>query len=114
MPETAGVVAKFAGHPVLYAAIPSTSGGTSLTFTYLRPTPIAVATNAPSILVIGPPENYQLVFRDLSYSGFATAHAIPLQGGPYVDDYSAQDLAPCDELLISGGRARDSAHAYDL
>src|SRR5260370_2919031 len=114
MPETAGVVAKFAGHRELYPAIPSTSGCSSLTFTYLRPTPIAVATNAPSILVIGPPENYQLVFRDLSYSGFDTAHAIPVQGGPYVDDYSAQDLARFDEVLIYGGRAHQRAHASDL
>jgi hypothetical protein len=114
MPETAGVVSKLAGHPELYAALPSTGGGTRLTFSYLRPTPIAVATNAPSILVIGPPENYQLVFRDLSYSGFDTAHAIPVQGGPYVDDYSAQDLARFDEVLIYGGRAHNSAHAYDL
>jgi hypothetical protein len=114
MPETAGVVSKLAGHPELYAAIPSASGGTSLTFSYLRPTPIALATDAPSILVIGEPENYQVVFRDLSYSDFDTAHAIPVQGGPYVDDYSAQDLAQFDEVLIYGGRAHDSARAFDL
>jgi hypothetical protein len=114
MPETAGVVSKLAGHPELYAAVPSTGGGTSLTFSYLRPTPIAIATNAPSILVIGPPENYQLVFRDLSYSDFDTAHAIPVQGGVYVDDYSAQELAQFDEVLVYGGRAHDNARAFDL
>src|SRR5260370_5431257 len=114
MPETAGVVSKLAGHPELYAALPSTGGGTSLTFSSLRPTPIAVATNAPSILVIGPPENYRLVFRDLQYSASDPGHAIPVQGGPYVDDYSAQDLARFDEVLIYGGRAHQSAHAYDL
>jgi hypothetical protein len=114
MPSTAGVVSKLAGHPELYAAIPSTSGGTSLTFSYLQPTPIALAINAPSILVIGQPENYQVVFRDLSYSDFDTAHAIPVQGGPYLDDYSAQDLARFDEVLIYGGRAHDTAHAYGL
>jgi len=64
--------------------------------------------------VIGQPENYQVVFRDLSYSDFDTSHAIPVQGGPYVDDYSAQDLAQFDEVLIYGGRAHDSARAYDL
>jgi len=37
-----------------------------------------------------------------------------VQGGPYVDDYSAQDLAQFDEVLIYGGRAHDSARAYDL
>lgn len=114
MPSTAGVVSKLTGHPELYAAIPSSSGGTSLTFSYLRPTPIALATNAPAILVIGQPENYQIVFRDLSYSGFDSAHAIPVQGGPYVDDYTAQDLAQFDEVLIYGGRAHDSARAFGL
>jgi hypothetical protein len=114
MPSTAGVVSKLTGHPELYEAVPSTRGATSLTFSFLRPTPIAVATNAPAILVIGQPENYQVVFRDLSYSDFDTAHAIPVQGGPYVDDYSAQDLAKFDEVLIYGGRAHDSARALDL
>jgi hypothetical protein len=114
MPDTAGVVSKLTGHPELYAAVPSAGGGPSLTFSYLRPTPIALATNAPAILVIGRPENYQVVFRDLSYSDFDTAHAIPVQGGPYVDDYSAQDLAQFDEVLIYGAGARDTARASDL
>ena len=114
LPRTAGVVSMLTGHPDLYRAGPSTPSGPSLTFTYLRPTPIALATNAPAVLVIGQPENYQVVFRDLSYSDFDTSHAIPVQGGPYVDDYSAQDLAQFDEVLIYGGRAHDSARAYDL
>ncbi|HVS48449.1 MAG TPA: hypothetical protein VHJ99_06065 [Candidatus Dormibacteraeota bacterium] len=114
MPSTAGVVPKLTGHPDLYMAVPSTDGGPSLTFSYLRSTPIAVASNAPVILVIGAPDNYQLVFRDLSYSAFDTRHAIPVQGSPYVDDYSAQDLAKFDEVVIYGGRAHDSAHAFDL
>ena len=114
MSSTAGVVPKLTGHPELYAALPSTDGATSLTFSYLDPTPIAVATNAPTILVIGQPENYQVVVRDLSYSDFDTAHAIPVQGGPYVDDYTAQDLARFDEVLIYGGLAHDHARALDL
>ena len=114
MPSTAGVVSKLTGHPELYEAVPSTRGGASLTFSYLRPTPIALATNASTVLVIGQPENYQVVFRDLSYSDFDTSHAIPVQGGPYIDDYSAQDLAQFDEVLIYGGGAHDSARAYDL
>ena len=114
MPDTAGVVSNLSGHPELYAALPSTNGGMSLTFSYLRPTPIALATNTPTILVIGQPENYQVVFRDLSYSDFDTSHAIPVQGSAYVDDYNAQDLAQFDEVLIYGGLAHDSARAFDL
>jgi hypothetical protein len=114
LPSTAGVVPRLTSHPDLYQALPSAGGGPSLTFSYLRPTPIAVASNAPLILVIGEPDSYQRVFRDLSYSDFDTAHAIPVQGGLYVDDYSAQDLAKFDEVVIYGGRAHDSAHAFDL
>lgn len=114
MPSTAGVVSKLAADPTLYQAVHSTSGGPSLTFSYLRPTPIALATNAPAILVIGEPENYHVVVRDLSYNDFDTTHAIPVQGGPYVDDYTAQDLAQFDEVLIYGGRAHDNASALDL
>jgi hypothetical protein len=114
MSSTAGVVPKLTGHPELYAALPSIGGAPSLTFSYLHPTPIALATNAPTILVIGQPQNYQVVVRDLSYSDFDTAHAIPVQGGPYVDDYTAQDLAQFDEVLIYGGRTHDNARAFDL
>jgi hypothetical protein len=114
MPSTAGVVAKLTANPDLYAAGPSTPGGPSLTFSYLQPTPIAVASSAPVILVIGRPENYRLVFRDLSYSNFNTVRAIPVEGSAYVDDYSAQDLAQFDEVVIYGGLAHDSARASAL
>src|SRR5258708_16211882 len=114
MSSTAGVLPRLTAHTELYAAVPSSSGAPSLTFSYLRPTPIAVATNAPTVLVIGQAENYQVVVRDLSYSDFDSAHAVPVQGGLYVDDYTAQDLAQFDEVLIYGGRAHDSARAFDL
>ena len=114
MPSTAGVVSKLAANPDLYTAGPSTAGGPSLTFSYLHPTPIAVASNAPVILVIGGPENYRLVFRDLSYSDFDTARAIPVEGSAYVDDYSATDLAQFDEVVVYGGLAHDSARASAL
>ena len=114
MPSTAGVVSKLIANPDLYAAGPSGPGGPSLTFSYLQPTPIAVASSAPVILVIGRPENYRLVFRDLSYSDFNTARAIPVEGSAYVDDYSAQDLAQFDEVVIYGGLAHDAARASAL
>ncbi|MHB8687635.1 MAG: hypothetical protein ACYDB4_10625 [Candidatus Dormibacteraceae bacterium] len=114
MPSTAGVVSKLAANPELYAAGPSTPGGPSLTFSYLHAAPIAVASTAPVILVIGQRENYHLVFRDLSYSDFDTSRAIPVEGSAYVDDYSAQDLAQFDEIVIYGGLAHDSARASAL
>jgi hypothetical protein len=114
MPSTAGVLPTLGQHPHLYEAMPATGGGTSLTFSYLRPTPVALATSVPTVLVIGQPENYQLVFRDLSYSGFDTAHLIPVQGSPYVDDHSAEELSRFDEVLVYGGRAHDTGRALAL
>jgi len=114
LPSTAGVVSRLAGHPDIYAPLPSNSGAPNLTFSYLRPAPIAVASNAPVVLVIGRPENYQLVFRDLSLSDFDTSRAIPVEGGRYIDDYTAQDLAQFDEVVIYGGGAHDNARALDL
>jgi hypothetical protein len=114
MPSTAGVVSKLTAHPDLYAAGPATPASPSLTFSYLQPTPIAVASSAPVILVIGQPANYRLVFRDLSYSDFNTARAIPVEGSAYVDDYSAEDLAQFDEVVIYGGLAHDNARASAL
>src|SRR5260370_8016999 len=109
MSSTAGVLPRLTAHTELYAAVPSSSGAPSLTFSYLRPTPIAVASNAPTILVIGRPENYQVVVRDLSYSDFDSAHAVPVQGGLYVDDYTPQDLAQFDQVFIYDCRAHHTA-----
>ena len=114
MPSTTGVLPKLQQHPELYQRLASTNSGESLTFSYMRPTPVALATNAPNVLVVGAPENYEVVFRDLSYSGFDSAHVIPVQGGAYVDDYSVEDLNRFDEVLIYGGRAHDTARAFDL
>lgn len=114
MPSTAGVLQKLSQDPDLYKALPATGGAASLTYSYLRPTPVALATGAPTVLVVGQPENYRLVFRDLSYSGFDTSHVIPVQGSPYVDDYSDHALARFDEVLIYGGRAHDSVRAFQL
>src|SRR5258708_23888178 len=90
MSSTAGVLPRLTAHTELYAAVPSSSGAPSLTFSYLRPTPIAVATNAPTVLVIGQAANYQVVVRDLSYSDFDSAHAVPEQSVLYGDDYKSQ------------------------
>ena len=114
MPSTAGVLPKLEQHPELYQRLASTNSAESLTFSYLRPTPVALATDAHTVLVLGEPENYEVVFRDLSYSGFDSTHVIPVQGGAYVDDYSVEDLTRFDEVLIYGGRAHDTARAFDL
>lgn len=114
IPSTAGVVPALMSHPDLYRQLSSAQSGPSLTFEYLHPTPIAAATNAPVILVIGNSLEYRIVFRDLSYSGFDTAHVIPVEGGPYVDDFSAEELAQFDEVVLYGGRARDTTRAANL
>jgi hypothetical protein len=114
LPSTAGVVANLGRHPDLYQPLPPANGSSSLTFGYLQPTPVALATGAPTVLVVGKPENYQLVFRDLSYSGFDSTHVIPVQGSAYVDDYNIQDLSRFDEVLIYGGGAHDTDRAMRL
>src|SRR5258708_7924198 len=52
MSSTAGVLPRLTAHTELYAAVPSSSGAPSLTFSYLRPTRMTVATNAPTFLGI--------------------------------------------------------------
>ena len=114
MASTAGVLPRLHARPDLYAPVGPGNGGTTLTFEYLRPSPIAAATNAPIVLFIGDPSDYRLVFRDLSYSGFDSEHAVLVDGGPYVDDLTAQELSRFDEVVIYGGRAHDQARALDL
>ncbi len=114
MVSTGGVLPSLNARPDLYAPVGPGNGGMSLTFEYLRPTPIAAATNAPVVLFIGDPADYRLVFRDLSYSGFDSGHAVLAQGGPYVDDFTAQELSRFDEVVMYGGRAHDPSRALEL
>src|SRR5260370_2044813 len=68
MSSTAGVLPRLTAHTELYAAVPSSSGAPSLAFSYLRPTPISAATNAPTVLLIGQAETHHGVGPDLYYS----------------------------------------------
>ena len=114
MPSTAGVVPHLIQNSAAYEQSPPVDSVPSLTFSYLHPTPIALATNAPLILVIASADDYAIVFRDLSYSDFDSAHAVTVRGSSFVDDYSTQDLAKFDEVIVYGGGAHDNARALDL
>ena len=114
MRATAAVIPKLMARPDLYQALPTVNGQPSSTFSYLRRTPIATATNATTVLVIGAGSDYNLVFRDLSYSDLGSAAVIPVRGGPYVDDYSAADLVAFDEIALYGFRFHDQTRAFKL
>lgn len=114
MATTAGVVPRLLARPDLYATVNSGAGAASLTFEYLHAVPIATATSAPVVLVIADEQDYNILFRDLAYGGFGSEQLIPIKGGPYVDDYSAQDLARFDAVVMYGGRLHDAAKARRL
>lgn len=114
MASTAGVVPKLDARPDLYARVGSADGGSTLTFEYLEAAPIAAAVSAPVVLVIADAPDYDLLFRDLAYGGYASGRVITVEGGPYIDDYSVQDLARFDDVVVYGGRAHDAAHAESL
>ena len=114
MPSTAGALPQLTSRPEVYSPIAPGNGGADLTFEYLHPTPIAVATDAPTFLYIGDPANYELFFRDLSYSGFDSRSAVTIDGGGYIDDFSAGDLARFDAVVLYGARAHTASRAADL
>ena len=112
--STAAVVPNLLARPDLYQSLVTPAGKPSTTFSYLQRTPIASTTNATTALVVGGPDNYNLVFRDLSYGDFGSNYVVPLKGSEYLDDYSAADLAGFDEIVLYGFRFHDQARALKL
>ena len=88
-------------------------------FIYKNPTPIASATNAPSLLVISedaPPGGglYRCILNDLAYSDYNSRYVIPVHGGEYIDDYFLEELKRFDAVIMYGYKYHDLTTAWEL
>jgi hypothetical protein len=86
----------------------SPEGVTAALFQYRRATPIASATVAPTVLVIGGDAEYTQFFLALQPADVGSELLIPVHGKPYVDDYRVADLRHFDAVVLYGA----SAHSW--
>ena len=104
----------FGSQPGKYRLIETIPGTPERTYRVVHPTPILSATDAPTVLVIGVPEDYSLVLQDLARAGTPTAILIPVQGTQYIDDYSLADLEQFQSVVLYGFSAHSDAAAAKL
>jgi len=83
-------------------------------FIYKNASPIASATNAPSLAVIGTKFLYQIIFDDLSFSNYNSHYVVPIQGHEYLDDYTVEELKEFDSIILYNYKFHDYAAAYKL
>ncbi|MFZ5366476.1 MAG: hypothetical protein ACOZBZ_04295 [Patescibacteria group bacterium] len=65
-----------------------------------NPSPILSASNVPTVLFIGDPKNYNLLFSNLTFGNYSSQKIIPLRGKKYLDDYELSELRQYNTLLL--------------
>jgi hypothetical protein len=109
-----GIEKAYASDPSDYQLVRTPSTADIPVYQNAHARPIGVATNATTALVIGDPEEYGLVFRALSFSDADSSRIVPIQGGPWVDTLSAQQLDRYDAVVLYGARAHSWSRAGRL
>ncbi len=79
-------------------------------FEYTAASQIITAQNAPTILVIG---EYDNVLRSIAHSGLDSRRIIPIRGGEYIDDYTAEELSAYDAVFLYNYRYRNHDKAWN-
>ncbi|MCL4382169.1 MAG: hypothetical protein M1575_03090 [Patescibacteria group bacterium] len=79
-----------------------------------NPGPILSATSAPTVLYIGDPKSYNLLFTNLTFTNYNSSKLIPVRGKLYLDDYTAKDFKAYTSLVLFGYRYRDQKRAYKI
>jgi hypothetical protein len=76
--------------------------------------PIASATTAPAALVIASEPGYPVLFRALAPANAASTSVVPIDGGRYIDDISASDLAKFPTIVLYEAQAHSWPSAAKL
>jgi hypothetical protein len=90
------------------------NGSPYMVYDAVGPRPILRATTSPTTLVIGESLNYQYLLDALSMAGDTSAERIPVQGTPFIDDYTIQQLEQFPSLFLYGFSAHDPGAAARL
>lgn len=78
-----------------------TSPGTTLTqYMYLKAQPIVSLTNAPTMLVVGAPTEYDVLLRVLARAGFGSQKVIPIWMAQNIDSLSLSELKKFSVLVL--------------
>jgi hypothetical protein len=80
--------------------------------------PVISASRAPTVLVIGDQEHYDLVLRALAQADVDSRSLVPVQGPAVLADVTLTELVPFDAVLLYGGdlgpagKAAAALHRY--
>jgi hypothetical protein len=113
-PTAATGTSEFGSEPGRYRLLEAIPGTPERTYQVLHPMPILSATAAPATLVIGSAEDYSLVLQGLALAGTPSTDLIPVEGTPYVDDYSLRALEQFPSIVLYGFRAHSPRTAAEL
>ncbi len=72
---------------------------------------VVSATRAPTVLVVGDQQHYDLVLRALAQADVGSDELVPLRGPEGLAGTTADDLAPFDTVLLYGGDLGDADDA---
>jgi hypothetical protein len=79
-----------------------------------QPSPVLAATDTPPVLVVAPYDRYDLLLRSLAVTDDGPSRVIPVEGAPYIDEYSLAELEQFPVLFLYGFQAHNPARAARL
>jgi len=106
---------KFLSRPRDYRVVAVSGDNRVYGFTYKHSTPIASATNTPTLLIVGKEGvAYEEVFRTIAHLGYGSHYIIPVRGRAYIDDYTLEELSGFDAIVLYKYQYHNQAKAWSL
>ncbi len=84
------------------------------TFSVRGPGPVLSGSRAPTVLVLGDLQHYDLVLRALAQANIGSTALIPVQGPATLDGLSQTELSAYDTVLVYGATGADGSAASTL
>lgn len=76
--------------------------------------PILYGSNAPAVVVFSDDASFEQVWRVLAMENINSRYLIPVQGGKFIDDFKASDLAHFDAVILHNYSYHNKAKAYGM
>jgi hypothetical protein len=110
----AGKYQYYERYPKVFEPLGASADTNYENFEVRRPSPVMAATDAPPVLAVGPFPDYELFLQSLSLSDVGPGRLVPIEGAPYIDDYSLSELERFPVLVLYGFEAHDPRKAAQL
>ncbi len=76
--------------------------------------PVVYGSNAPTLLVISDDPSYEQIWRILAASNLNSQYVIPIMGGRFIDDFSAEELKQFPAIILHNYDYHNQTKAYNL